>query len=79
MSTNKDQYTAEAGVQIPVAQKLADLDTFMKKHRMVMLTTRSPSGEMHSRCMAPADITKDWKIRFIYDRDSYKDKEVENE
>lgn len=44
-----------------------------------MLVTKSPKGELHARTMAPAEITPDWKFRFIYDRDSYKDKEVDNE
>jgi len=29
--------------------------------------------------MAIADKTKDMKVRFIYDRDSYKETEIDNE
>ncbi|ORX39390.1 hypothetical protein BD324DRAFT_619499 [Kockovaella imperatae] len=77
--SGKDQYTASAGKSVSLSQKLDDLHAFIKKHKTVMLVTRSPSGSLHSRVMVPADITKDMKIRFIYDRDSYKDKEVEND
>jgi len=51
----------------------------IKNHGTVMLVTRAPEGALHARTMAPAEITADWKFRFIYDRESYKDKEVENE
>ena len=77
--SGKDQYTSASGVDVPVSQKVADFDAFIKNHRTVMLVTRAPNGALHSRCMVAADITKDLKFRFIYDRDSYKDKEVENE
>jgi len=79
MSSGKDQYTAASGVDVSFSEKLADFQTFMKKHGLVMLTTRGPSGALHSRCMAPANTTSDLKMQFIYDRDSYKDTEVENE
>ena len=77
--SHQDRFTSKIAVEKPLSQKLADLDGFMKKHRFVMLTTQSPSGEIHSRCMDPAEITSDWKIRIIYDRDSFMDKEIENE
>ena len=77
--SGKDQYTAASGIDVPLSEKVAAFNGFMEKHRTVMLVTRAPSGALHSRCMAAADVTKDLKIRFIYDRDSYKDKEVENE
>ena len=77
--SGKDQYTSASGVEVPFSEKVADFQAFMKKHGLVMLTTRGPLGALHSRCMAPAETTSDLKMRFIYDRDSYKDKEVENE
>ncbi|ORY31675.1 hypothetical protein BCR39DRAFT_526235 [Naematelia encephala] len=74
-----DQYTASSGATPSLDEKLSALRGFLKKHRTVLLTSRAPSGQLHARCMAPAEITPDWKFRFIYDRDSYKDNEIEND
>ena len=73
------QYTAAAGADASLAEKLSAVRGFLTKRKAVMLTTRAPNGALHSRCMAPAEITPDWKFRFIYDRDSYWDTEIENE
>jgi len=60
-------------------EKLSALNGFLDKHKFVLLTCRAPDGSLHARTMAIADKTKDMKIRFIYDRDSYKDTEIDNE
>ena len=73
------QYTAAAGADAPLTEKLSAVRGFLAKRKAVMFTTRAPNGALHSRCMAPAEITPDWKFRFIYDRDSYWDTEIENE
>lgn len=75
----KDQYSASAEKEHPLNTKLTDLRTFLGKHKTVMLTTRAPNGALHARIMAIAQITPDWKFRFLYDGDSYKEKEVDNE
>jgi hypothetical protein len=60
-------------------EKLSALNGFLDKHKFVLLTCRAPDGSLHARTMAIADKTKDMKIRFIYDRDSYKETEIDNE
>ena len=77
--SGKDQYTAKAVNDPSLTEKLVDLRAFIKAQGSVNLVSRAPDGSLHARCMAPAEITPDWKFRFIYDRDSYKEKEVENE
>lgn len=77
--SGKAQYTEQAGEAPTLTQKLTDVRAFLKKRNGVMLVTHAPNGDLHSRCMVPAEITPDWKFRFIYDRDSYWDKEIENE
>lgn len=74
-----DQYTAAADAAPSLTEKLTDVHNLIKKKGTVMLVTRAPTGDIHSRCMAPAEITPDWKFRFIYDKESYKNKEVDNE
>jgi general stress protein 26 len=59
--------------------KLSGLNTFLDKYSNVLLTTRAPDGSLHARTMAIAEKTKDMRIKFIYDRDSYKDDEIDNE
>ncbi len=59
--------------------KLSDVRAFLSKRKSVMLTTRAPGGSLHSRCMVIAEISPDWKFRFIYSKDSYWDKEMINE
>lgn len=71
-----DQYTQASGAGPALSEKLDALRAFVGRHKIVMLVTRAPGGALHSRCMAIADITPDWKIRFIYDNESYKDTEV---
>ena len=73
------QYEEAAGAAPSLTEKLTDVRGFLAKRKAVMLVTRAPNGSLHSRCMAPAEITPDWKFRFLYDRDSYWDKELENE
>lgn len=60
-------------------EKLSALNSFLDTHKFVLLTCRAPDGSLHARTMAIAEKTKDLKIRFIYDRDSYKDTEIDNE
>ena len=60
-------------------EKLSALNGFLDKHKFVLLTCRAPDGSLHARTMAIADKTKDMKVRFIYDRDSYKETEIDNE
>jgi len=73
------QYETQAGENPSLTEKLSAVRGFLAKRKAVMLVTHAPNGDLHSRCMAPAEITPDWKFRFIYDRDSYWDKEIENE
>ncbi|RXK41477.1 hypothetical protein M231_01185 [Tremella mesenterica] len=74
-----DQYTSASSTSPSLTDKLTDLRGFLNNRKAVMLVTRSPKGDLHARCMAVAEITKDWKLRFIYDRESYKETEVEND
>jgi general stress protein 26 len=60
-------------------EKLTALNGFLDKHKFVLLTSRAPDGSLHARTMAIADKTKDMRVRFIYDRDSYKETEIDNE
>ncbi|ODN73396.1 hypothetical protein L202_07924 [Cryptococcus amylolentus CBS 6039] len=74
-----DQYTAAAAAAPSITQKLADLKGLLSSQRTVLLVTHAPNGQLHSRVMAPAQISPDWKFYFIYDRDSYKNIEVQND
>jgi general stress protein 26 len=60
-------------------EKLSALNKFLDNHKCVLLTTRAPDGSLHARTMAIAEKTKDMKIRFIYDNESYKENEIDNE
>lgn len=64
---------------IPLNTKLEDLRGFLGKHKTVLFTTRAPDGSLHARVMAIGQITPDWKFRFLYDNESYKETEVNNE
>ena len=77
--SGNDQYSKEAAANPPLSQKLADLRAFTKKHKTLLFTTRDDDGSLHARVMAPAEITPDWKFRFIYDCESHKEAEVDNE
>ncbi|KAK4683679.1 hypothetical protein P7C73_g6554, partial [Tremellales sp. Uapishka_1] len=79
MSDFKDQYSAKASAEPSLSERLVTLRAFIKSHSTVTLTTRAPDGSLHSRTMAPAEITKDWLFRFVFDKDSYKETEVEND
>jgi general stress protein 26 len=74
-----DSYSKTASEEPGLTQKLTDARTFLGNHKTVLLTTRAPNGALHARTMAVAEITPDWKFRFIYDNESYKEKEVDNE
>ncbi|WVQ84532.1 hypothetical protein IAT38_006686 [Cryptococcus sp. DSM 104549] len=74
-----DQYTAAAGASPSLSQKLSDLRAFLGAQHTVVLVTHAPDGALHGRVMAVSKITPDWKFQFIYDKDSYKDTEVEND
>jgi general stress protein 26 len=75
-----DEYSKNAVNNEPTLnEKLADARKFIASHKTVLLTTRSPNGQLHARTMAIAEVTPDWKFRFIYDGESYKEKEVDNE
>jgi hypothetical protein len=74
-----DQYSATAKEDPSLTAKLTDARKFLANHKTVLLTTRAPNGALHARTMAVAEITRDWKFRFIYDNESYKEKEVDNE
>lgn len=60
-------------------EKLSALNTFLDAHKCVLLTTRAPDGSLHARTMAVAGRTKDLRVQFIYDRESYKETEIDNE
>ena len=75
-----DEYSKQVQNEQPsLNEKLADARAFIASHKTVLLTTRSPNGQLHARTMAIAEVTPDWKFRFIYDGESYKEKEVDNE
>ncbi|KAL7424457.1 hypothetical protein Q5752_000141 [Cryptotrichosporon argae] len=74
-----DAYSQAALAAPPIEEKLAALRGFLAKHSTVILTTRAPTGHLHARVMAIAEVADDWKLRFIYDADSYKDTEVEKD
>ena len=78
MSGN-DEYSKTAETDPSLSEKLGDLRAFIKKHRTVSLTTHAPSGDLHARVMIPGEITPDWRFLFLYDSDSYKETEVQNE
>lgn len=77
--SGNDQYSKEAAANPSLSQKLADLRGFTKKQKTVLFTTRDTDGSLHARVMVPAEITPDWKFRFIYDAESHKEAEVDNE
>jgi general stress protein 26 len=77
--SGNDQHSAKSGASPSLTEKLTALRGFLGKHKTVMLTTHAPDGSLHSRCMVPAEITKDWRFRFIYDCESYKDTEIGKE
>lgn len=53
-----DPYTAKAEDNNPTPQeKIAGLHAIVKNVKTGMLTTRSASGELHSRAMAPVGRT----------------------
>ncbi|WWC72158.1 uncharacterized protein I206_106118 [Kwoniella pini CBS 10737] len=74
-----DQYSASASTSPSLTEKLTTLRAFFKAQKAVILTTRAEDGSLHARVMAVAEITPDWKFRFIYDKESHKDNEVEND
>ncbi|KAK8853368.1 hypothetical protein IAR55_004072 [Kwoniella newhampshirensis] len=74
-----DQYTAASGTSPSLTDKLSTLRGFLNTQKSVMLTTVSDDGSLHARCMAISEITKDWKFRFVYDKESHKDAEVKND
>lgn len=76
---NKMASTQKQEANPSLDEKLNALNGFLDKHKFVLLTCRAPDGSLHARTMAIADKTKDMKVRFIYDRDSYKETEIDNE
>jgi general stress protein 26 len=74
MSHTKDISTAPA-----LDTKITDLSAYLDKHKFLLLTTRAPNGALHARTMAPAERTKDMRLKFIYDNTSYKENELDNE
>jgi hypothetical protein len=78
-NTNKMASTKAQESSPSFEEKLTALNGFLDKHKFVLLTCRAPDGSLHARTMAIADKTKDMKVRFIYDRDSYKETEIDNE
>jgi hypothetical protein len=78
-NTNKMASTKAQESSPSFEEKLTALNGFLDKHKFVLLTSRAPDGSLHARTMAIADKTKDMRVRFIYDRDSYKETEIDNE
>ena len=78
-NTNKMASTKAQESSPSLEEKLTTLNGFLDKHKFVLLTSRAPDGSLHARTMAIADKTKDMRVRFIYDRDSYKETEIDNE
>ncbi|WWC91861.1 uncharacterized protein L201_006808 [Kwoniella dendrophila CBS 6074] len=74
-----DQYTAAASAAPSLSEKLATLRGFLKAQKATIFTTRAKDGSLHARTMAIAEITPDWKFRYIYDKESHKDEEVEQD
>ncbi|WVO24679.1 uncharacterized protein IAS62_006049 [Cryptococcus decagattii] len=74
-----DQYSAASASNLSLTQKLTDLRSLLSTQKTVILVTHAPNGRLHGRVMAIAEITKDWKFFFIYDRESYKEQEVDND
>ncbi|WRT70086.1 uncharacterized protein IL334_007080 [Kwoniella shivajii] len=74
-----DEYSKTASAQPSLTEKLTTLRAFFKAQKSVILTTHAPDGSLHARVMAVAEITPDWKFRFIYDKESYKEVEVDND
>ncbi|KIR24694.1 hypothetical protein I307_06586 [Cryptococcus deuterogattii 99/473] len=74
-----DQYSAASASNPSLTQKLTDLRSLLSTQKTVILVTHAPNGRLHGRVMAIAEITKDWKFFFIYDRESYKEQEVDND
>ncbi|WVN90916.1 uncharacterized protein L203_106161 [Cryptococcus depauperatus CBS 7841] len=74
-----DQYTA-ASISAPtLSQKLIDLKALLSAQKSVILVTHAPNGRLHGRVMHIAQITPDWRFYFIYDNQSYKDVEIDND
>ncbi|WVQ66846.1 hypothetical protein V866_001873 [Kwoniella sp. B9012] len=74
-----DQYSAASSASPSLTEKLTTLRAFFKAQKAVILTTRDSDGSLHARVMAVAEITPDWKFRFIYDKESHKDVEVQQD
>lgn len=74
-----DPYTTAAEHDELTPQKKIDgFKEIVAATHMCMLTTRSPSGELHSRCMAPAS-TEGLRFHFIANNVTHKFDEIESD
>ncbi|KAI8993880.1 hypothetical protein BD414DRAFT_513531 [Trametes punicea] len=84
MSTNKelDPYTAKAeNTNLSPQEKIQGLHSIVKNVKTGMLTTRSASGHLHARAMAPAGPVEPNQVTlyFIANRATAKFDEIEND
>jgi len=84
MSANPtlDAYTAKAeNTDITPQQKISGLQKIVKESKMAMLTTRSATGELHSRAMHPAAFESESQVNlyFIANNASHKFEEIHND
>ncbi|KIM29658.1 hypothetical protein M408DRAFT_328527 [Serendipita vermifera MAFF 305830] len=72
-----DPYTAAVeNTEITPQTKIDGLNAIVKANHFGMLTTISPSGEVHSRCMAPAS-TEGLVFQFLANNASHKFDEIQ--
>ncbi|KAF5389373.1 hypothetical protein D9757_004267 [Collybiopsis confluens] len=77
-----DPYTAKAeNTNISAQEKIKDLHEIVKAVQAGMLTTRSPSGHLHSRAMIPVAPSSDSQtsLLFFANKASHKFDEIEND
>jgi len=77
--SSADPYTQKAESKaegLTPQQKIDGLKEILKTTKYGMLTTRSPTGELHSRAMAPASTESLW-FTFIANNATFKFDEIE--
>jgi len=74
-----DPYTQKAEKKaegLTPQQKIDGLKQILKTTKYCMFTTRSPTGELHARCMAPASTESLW-FSFIANNATFKFDEID--
>ncbi|KAF8444617.1 hypothetical protein L210DRAFT_978303 [Boletus edulis BED1] len=66
---------------VPLIQKIKDLQLVVKNAKTGMLVTRDSNGNLHSRAMAPANVSGDSQLKLVFlaNNVSCKFEEIEND